>query len=84
MKNSISLVHPYQCRRGYCSSFYGNSIHGTNDSVARACEMDPKCKAFRYSSRHGFGYLCNNLYRENSLYDDWELCVFWSGEMCCK
>ena len=74
----IILVQPYSCLKGYCSSFYGNSIHGTNDSVALACGRDPKCKAFRYSSQHGFGYLCNDLVRKQG-YDDWESCGFWSG-----
>ena len=81
MKRDQFLVKPYSCLRGYCSSFYGNSIHGTNDSVAKACEMDPKCKAFRYSSHHGFGYLCDSFYREYGVYDDWELCGVSLGEL---
>lgn len=67
------LSKPYVCRPGYCGSFYGSSIPGTNDSIARACEMDPKCKAFRYSSNNGFGFLCSDLDRRKA-YDDWEFC----------
>ena len=74
------LVKPYSCLPGYCSSIYGKSIIGNNNSVARACAMDPNCKAFRYSSQNGFGFLCDNLDRKKG-YDDWELCGFWSGKM---
>jgi len=72
-----SFGTPYTCLPGYCSSFYGNSIQGSNNSVAYACAIDPTCTAFRYSSKNGFGYLCNKLERKKR-YDDWELCGFWS------
>ena len=82
-------VKPYTCLKGFCFSFYGNAIYGTNNSVARACEIDPKCKAFRYSKNHGFGYLCHDLQRLH--YDDlhwednkWEHCGFWKGELYFK
>ena len=45
--------------------------------------MDRKCKGFRYSSQHGFGYLCHDLVRKQG-YDDWEYCGFWSGEKNCQ
>ena len=73
-------VEPYACKSGYCSSFYGSSIHGTNDSVARACAMDPMCKAFRYSNQNQFGFLCGKLDRKKK-YDDWEYCGFHSGNL---
>ena len=81
-----SFEKSYTCLPGYCSSFYGKSIHGSNDSVARACALDPMCKAFRYSTQHGFGFLCNNLIRKNEWeladrQDDWELCGLWSGKL---
>ena len=76
----IFLEKPYSCVRGYCSSFYGNYILGTNDSVAKACEMDQSCKAFRYSSQHGFGYLCYDLDQKRG-YDDWVFCGGSSGEI---
>ena len=54
-------------------SMYGHQITGNNDSVALACAKDPKCKAFRYSAKHGFGYLCEESDAMNG-YDDWMLC----------
>ena len=92
IKNEIkkeSFEKPYKCLPGYCSSFYGKSIHGSNDSVARACALDPMCKAFRYSTQYGFGFLCNNLVRKNGWeltgwQDDWKLCGFESGELQCS
>lgn len=74
-----SSMKPYTCRPGFCSSFYEKLIHGTNDSVARACAIDPNCKAFRHSSQNEFGYLCNHLDRKKG-YGDWKLCGFWPGE----
>ena len=44
-----------------------------------ACAMDSKCKAFRHSSKNGFGFLCSNL-DANEMYDDWKVCEFDSGE----
>ena len=86
MNKENFTVKPYTCLRGICSSFYGNSIHGTENSVARACEKDPECKGFRYSSQFGFGYLCNSLKVKQETdtidskeIDDWKLCSFWSG-----
>jgi len=75
-------VNPYSCLPGYCSSMYGKSIHGNNNSVALACAMDPKCKAFRYSSQNKFGFLCDSLDRKKG-YGDWELCGFWSENCTC-
>ena len=79
-------VKPYSCLRGICSSFYGNLIHGTNNSLAKACANHPECKGFRYSSQLGFGYLCNNLKVKQDVHtidkkeiDDWQLCSFWPG-----
>ena len=52
--------------------------------------MDPKCKAFRYSKKLGFGYLCNDVdlhpgyHEENYVRDyDWKLCGFSTGGIYC-
>ena len=82
-----TYVKSYTCLKGYCISFYGNAIYGTNNSVARACEMDPKCKSFRYSKYHGFGYRCHDLERTEAKSEQhwedhkWQLCGFWKGEL---
>ena len=60
---------------------YGNHIKGDNDSVALACAMDPKCKAFRYSARYRLGYLCSGSDAEYVYDDDWELCEIDRGMM---
>ena len=69
----ISVI-PFRCSSGYCSSFYGRPIIGSNNSVAMACKTDPKCKAFRYSVTNGFGFLCDKTDQEGDYYDDWKLC----------
>ena len=66
---------------------YGPHITGNNDSVALACVTDTRCKAFRYSAKLGFGYLCAELdarvYSDTvggySVYGDWELCTINPG-----
>ena len=45
-----------------------------------ACAMDSKCKAFRYSSKNRFGFLCSN-FDAHEMYDDWKVCEFDSGEI---
>ena len=84
--NKETFEKSYTCLPGYCSSFYGSSIHGSNDSVARACALDPMCKAFRYSTQNQLGFLCNDLVRKNgwelsNWQDNWELCGFWTGKL---
>ena len=74
------LVKPYTCLLGICSSMFGSSIRGNKDSVARACAMDPRCKAFRYSSQDGFGFLCDNLDRRQG-HGDWKVCGFRQGKL---
>ena len=66
-------LQPYTCFPGRCSSIYGYHITGNNDSVALACAIDPRCKAFRHSAKGGFGYLCEETEAWNG-YDDWVLC----------
>ena len=74
-------VEKYTCFDGQCDNlFYGNSVKGSNDSVAKECAKDPKCKAFRYSSKHRIGFFCSETdayYR--SPYEDWKLCSFGSS-----
>ena len=67
------LVNSYTCFQGYCDSIYGKHIKSTNDSLALECSKDPKCKAFRYSTKYGLGYLCNDFDVRNA-YEDWLLC----------
>ena len=79
-------VKPYTCLKGFCFSLYGNAIYGTSNSVARSCELDPKCKAFRFSKIHGFGYLCHDLDRREGPIEhwedhNWEFCGFWKGKL---
>ena len=74
------LVNPYKCFPGRCPSFYGPPISGNTDRVALACSIDPKCVAFRHSTKHGFGYLCGESDAMNS-YDDWVLCKIDPGEL---
>ena len=81
------LVNNYTCRNGYyCSSFYGNSISGSNDSIAMECSSDVNCSAFRYSPKNGFGFKCKDSnptsYVESYGYEknDWTLCKFDSGK----
>ena len=41
---------------------YGDTIYGTSEEVARACSMDPKCKAYQYELSPefgGYGTLCS-------------------------
>ena len=75
-----NVAHPYKCFPGRCSTIYGNHINGNNDSVALACATHPRCKAFRYSVKHGFGYLCAESDARNG-YDDWVLCKINPGEL---
>ena len=70
---SDNVAIPYKCFPGRCLSMYGYHITGNNDSVALACATDTRCKAFRYSARLGFGYLCAELDARTG-YDDWGLC----------
>ena len=71
----------YTCFDGQCRrSFYGNSVKGSNDSVAKECAKDPKCKAFRYSLKHRIGFFCSEtdaLFQNPS--ENWKLCSFGSG-----
>ena len=71
----------YTCFDGQCGrSFYGNSVKGSNDSVAKECAKDPKCKAFRYSPNHRIGFFCSGtdaLFQNPS--ENWKLCSFGSG-----
>lgn len=66
------------CNPGRCQSIYGHYIQGDNDTVAITCENDPKCKAFRYSIKMGFGYLCAESDARDT-YDDWSLCSIEPG-----
>ena len=68
-------VTPYICHDGYCSSMYGNLIHGSKDYLAMTCATDSKCLGFRYSSKYGFGFLCETLEIKEG-YDDWKICGF--------
>ena len=74
-------VKEYKCFDALCrESFYGHSIKGSKDSVARECANDPDCKAFQYSSKHRTGFFCNDTDAIKSLkHDDWELCNFGSS-----
>ena len=72
-------VKPYSCVSGYCTSLYGNSIKGSKESIAMACAIDSNCKAFRHSSKNGFGFLCDEADMKYG-YDDWKLCRFGSGQ----
>ena len=71
-------VTPYICHDGYCSSMYGNLIHGGKDYLAMTCATDSKCLGFRYSSKYGFGFLCETLEIQEG-YDGWKICGF--GEL---
>ena len=77
---SDNVAHPYKCLPGLCSTIYGNHINENNDSVALACATDPRCQAFRYSVKLGFGYLCAESDARNG-YDDWVLCKINPGEL---
>ena len=59
---------------------YGPQITGLPDVVALSCAADPRCAAFRYSTKHGFGYLCAESDARNG-YDDWVLCKIDPGEL---
>ena len=78
-----NVAHPYQCFPGRCSSIYGHHITGNNDLVASACATDPRCKAFRYSVKHEFGYLCAESDARNN-YDDWVLCKINPGKLSSR
>ena len=55
-------------------------MKGSNDSVAKECAKDPKCKAFRYSPNHRIGFFCSEtdaLFQNPS--EDWKICSFGSG-----
>ena len=71
----------YTCLDGQCKrSFYGNSVKGSNDSVAKECAKDPKCKAFRYSLEHRIGFLCSETDAMfQSPHEDWKFCSFGSS-----
>ena len=75
---SENVAVTYKCSSGRCLSMYGPHITGTNDSVALACVTDTRCKAFRYSAKLGFGYLCAEL-DARVYYGDWELCTINPG-----
>ena len=86
---SIFSARPYTCFSGYCSSFYGTAIKGSNDSIATASAMDSKCKAFRHSTANGFGFLCDDAdvkdgnygrLRKKGGYEDWKLCRIGSSK----
>ena len=89
LKSCISFsASNYTCHDDYfCSSLYGRSIRGSNDSVAMACSMDSDCKAFRYNPKTKLGFMCKEfdpkhtstipLYKEG----DWKLCEFDSGKI---
>ena len=68
----------YTCFDGQCSSsFYGQSMKGSNDSVAKECAKDSKCKAFRYSLKHRIGFFCSETEASfQSPFEDWKLCSF--------
>ena len=72
---------PYTCFDGQCSSsFYGQSMKGSNDSVAKECAKDPKCKAFRYSLKYRIGLFCSETDAHFRSYsEDWKLCSFGSS-----
>ena len=78
---NLLSAEKYTCFDGQCTnSFYGNSVKGSNDSVAKECAKDPKCKAFRYSPNHRIGFFCSDtdaLFQ--NPYEDWKLCSFGSG-----
>ena len=55
-------------------------MKGSNDSVAKECAKDLKCKAFRYSLKYGMGFFCSETDAHfQSQYDDWKLCSFGSS-----
>ena len=76
----------YTCFDGQCGrSFYGNSVKGSNDSVAKECAKDPKCKAFRYSLEHRIGFLCSETDAMfQSPHEDWKFCSFGSSQYSMK
>ena len=89
-----SLANDYTCFDGYyCTSFYGNSIRGNNDSIAKACSLDSNCKAFRYSWKKGYGFKCKKFEPKSTMVneivrliageyeqDEWSICRFGSGK----
>ena len=72
------LAKQYSCQPRICSlASDARSVRGNKDSVAWACSMDSNCKAFRHSSKHGIGFLCNPSDNQtDDGYEDWELCTF--------
>ena len=72
------LAKQYSCQPRICSlASDARSVRGNKDSVAWACSMDSNCKAFRHSSKHGIGFLCNPSDNQtDDGYEDWELCSF--------
>ena len=71
---------------------YGKQIKGNNDTVALACDRDPRCKSFRHTSSKGLGYLCYNSDATDDLVtksygstneiiqNDWKYCKLDTGE----
>ena len=76
------LAKKYTCFDGQCtSSFYGQSVKGSNDTVAKKCAKDPKCIAFQYSSKHRVGLFCSETdARFPSPFEDWKFCSFGSSK----
>ena len=65
----------YQCTLGYCLPAYGESIHGSTEDVAEACTKDhPRCKAYQYSAKAGYGLLCLSAMNEG-IDGDFKNCV---------
>ena len=65
----------YKCTIGYCGPVYGHSVSGTSEDVAEACSNDhPKCKAYQYSAKHGYGHLCSAASKEGT-HGDYKNCV---------
>ena len=87
LKSCISFsAGNYTCHDDYfCSSLYGRSIRGSNDSVAMACSKDSDCKAFRYNPKTKLGFMCKEFDPKHSLpkyvEGDWKLCEFDSGKI---
>ena len=75
-----TVIHKPKCYDVYCSTMYGKIIWGDDDSVAKACSVDPKCKGFSHSLKNGFGFLCSSL-DVKAQYDDWKLCKFQNGKV---
>ena len=72
----------YSCYDGYCSSFFGKLIEGSNDSIATECAKDQNCKSFRYNHEDGFGLLCRDSDVKKKLLDhkNWKVCRIGSSK----